>query len=182
MKNQVSISEGLSVWAMPSPTSARFLQPQIELLAQRYRGPVFQAHLTVHSVKFEGPQVRETFLRLLPEALHGAGTFELPVRELVVTDEYYRNVIIKLDDPSGILRLLEKRLSAITNFAYSLDPHLSLFYGGLTQHEKSTLESILQIPESITFHSTALVHTPANCSSNEERVKSWRVLWESEDK
>jgi hypothetical protein len=58
---------------------------------------------------------------------------------------------------------------------YQVMPHMSLFYGKLSDSERETFRREIELPESIVFDVVTAIANPAQVASRED-VEAWREV------
>lgn len=130
-----------SYWMMPGPGVHAEWQPIVTSLATKYGGANFEPHVTVYFSPFhEGLDPEHILKELKPIQI------ELTVVGLEFSDIFTKTCFIQFASNEQ-LQILSSQIRHIARGEeFSLNPHMSLFYGHLSQaHREEIAHDIRQI-------------------------------------
>jgi 2'-5' RNA ligase len=174
MPHERSIREAgpFALWLVPEISVRDELQGIIDRLCDEYSAPAFPPHVTV----FAGVGSRKRLEESIDTALAGVSPFDLRVRGLEHTQQFFRSFYIAFE-PHPDLNALSERIGSLLSRkqVYGLEPHMSLMYKVLPSEEKQALVEQLDIPgPSIRFDQCLLVEPgPSNSWAD---IRRWNTL------
>lgn len=124
---EVMVSEGYTLWLMPSGEEYNRFTKLIKKLAQQYHAPVFQPHITLLG---EFPQPEEEAIKLTQELVTNQKPFPISLGEIDYQDYHFRALFVRADKTPDLVNLHErtKKLFGMEHIPPYM-PHLSLLYG-----------------------------------------------------
>jgi Cyclic phosphodiesterase-like protein len=171
----VSRRKVIAYWLIPTESSRRFFQSVINDLAQRYNGPVFEPHVTIHV----GAHCPDALDGVLSTAAQACQPMVLQILDVSGSSEFIKTLFVRFAVTTQLKQLNRSIRTAVHDSSdYRLNPHLSLLYGRISSQERHLLTRSIEIPfTEVTFDSLKAVR----CSSptqNRGDVEAWRVLTE----
>ena len=164
-----AVADGLSLWLVPQDEVGRQLAGWIDRLAERFRAPRFDPHLTLLSgIPSDEPRARAAAARAAAELR----PFTVRLDGVEGRDEHFRCLYVRAE--------LDARLQAahaVAARAFSREPqpdflpHLSLVYGRLLEEQKHALAHEAGADVSLRFETAAL-----HLWSTAGPVSDWREL------
>lgn len=120
------VSEGYTLWLMPSGAEYNRFADLIKKLAQQYNAPVFQPHVTLLG---EFPQPEKEAMRLTQELVIGQKPFPVKLRQIDYQEYHFRALFVKAVKTPDLVNLHEraKKLFGMEHIPPYM-PHLSLLY------------------------------------------------------
>ena len=174
---EATFPQGLAVWAIPVKGQRLALNGQIGKLAAEFQGPSFDSHMTVYSLKFPDGESYEPYLEKLADILEPKPSYEMRVVDLEFGTSFFRRAYLALTEEGRQFGLLHRTIEDKLNSEYHSYPHLSLFYGDLTESQETEFRERVILPKSIQFEEHCIVHSPPGHSSPSDLVGAWKVLW-----
>ena len=163
----------ISYWLMPVAGERGRFAKLITRLAGEFGGPFFAPHLTVYS----GPAgSNDDPDRILREGAGHDGELLLRCTGLVFSEKFTKACFLSFAPEPRLNRLgdaLREKSCPAAN--YQLKPHLSLFYGNLTDQDRQRIRDLVEIPETVCFDGLTAMATSATIRSGKD-VQSWRRL------
>lgn len=141
---------GYHLFFLPEGELFDNLQHTINELAEKYQGAKFEPHLTLLA---RIPKADKTELVAKTKQLASMmEPFEVEPKEVVAQDAYFRALYCKAEPNSKIEEYHQKALEmfGIQDVNIYL-PHLSLYYGNVSQSIKDEMIASLQLPSSMKF-------------------------------
>lgn len=161
----------ISFWLIPSIRYRCSLSQTIRSLAIKHGGPVFEPHVTVYSGLFEEKQYGG--------ALHSAsaiGKVVLAVKTIEFGQEFHKAMFVSFFKHEALAVLSRVIATHSANSLYSIQFHLSLFYGSLNESQEKKMELDARINwTSIEFDELRAVHTPKVITETAD-LAEWNVL------
>ncbi len=136
-KLRAAKAKGYSLWFMPSGYARKKFRKTIAGLAQKYRGPAFEPHVTLVGgiEKSEKEMLRET-----AELAKKIRPFRITLGRTEGTDRYFRCLFAGAYETSELMVASRKALASFSMKKRSgYKPHLSLFYGKLSSGTKKEI-------------------------------------------
>lgn len=135
---------GYHLFLLPSEELCNTLQSTINVLAQKYDGPIFEPHVTLLARIPKDDEVK-----LLEKTQQLAGImkpFEIELGEVGFEDTYFRSLYLKAKANPALDEYHKKALELFgVEEVNTYAPHLSLFYGNISQAMKDEMVSSLSI-------------------------------------
>lgn len=149
------ITQGYSLWLVPSEETFKALSGIIQTLAQTFNTPVFKPHITLLSgLENENAEAIEK--------LSETKALVLAFKPATTGEEFFKSLFLPAEKTKQLLalkRLAKQVLQIDTTGTYI--PHLSLMYGNIPDTDKKNAlkELGLTLPTRIVFDRLALVKT-----------------------
>ena len=162
-------------WLIPAESARSYFQSLINDLAQRYKAPRFEPHVTVHV----GANRTDAVHEVLSKAARECKQIVLQALEVGGSPEFIKTLFVHF----AMSRQLQQLNHCIRNAArdssdYKINPHLSLLYKRISIHDRRLLTHSIEVPfPEVTFDSLKAVQ----CISPTHRradVEAWRVMAE----
>lgn len=170
-------SQRISYWLLPESAPLNALQSLVDRLAERYGGPSFEPHVTVY---FGPLDPQESPADLIRQAFLDVPSLVSRCRSLEFSDQFTKSCYIQFDASESLQELCELfRSGSSIAGDYSLDPHMSLFYGRLDSNSRTELRTLVDIPDEIRFTTVWAVSTPESVTRRED-VENWRLVYAME--
>lgn len=128
------MSELHSIWLMPAQDDEVLLQETVAGLAARFGAPVFRPHLTLveDMARGVGDLTPKT-----TEIAAGIAGFSAMVRDIDVSELYYRSFYASFEPAGPLLELKKRAIARIESDRLdAFMPHISLLYGVADSQEK----------------------------------------------
>jgi 2'-5' RNA ligase len=165
----------LTYWLMPAEPARAVFASLIRDLAARFDAPVFDPHLTLHTVPAgkDDPAVVLQSVRALRKS------YRLKIAGVGHSQEYTKTLFVQFDPDESVNELSANLCAAsASREPYALNPHLSLIYKEMPALDKAKLAASLALPfPEVTFDSIRAVVSPAEIKTRED-VEKWRVVGE----
>jgi len=155
----------MAYWLVPAEPFLSAYQDLVDGLAKRYDGPRFTPHLTIYS----GPYDSKDPLQRIVEATAAVTLPPLQPSELFFTDNFKQSCVLRFSVSPELNAMTEQVTSLLTQPApFSPDPHMSLFYGTLTEDQRAAVRSSLTLPGLTKFDTVCAV---ANLRSTKSKAE-----------
>jgi hypothetical protein len=152
-------------WLMPAKAEAELFRRLVRILADEFKAPMFQPHLTLGTATTDAPARLLRQLKAEPLRLRTRGTAH--------SSKFTKTLFVRLTATGSLARLV-KQLGAKGN-ALS-DPHLSLLYKKLPVSIRRELAKTIKLPfTELKFDSVAAVSCVSPTESSTD-VRSWRKV------
>jgi hypothetical protein len=165
----------IAYWLMPDQDERRRWRSLIEDLAQEYGGASFDPHVTIHVHPRDGNPAPDHILEQCAAAHRPA---EGEIDGLAFSELFSKACYIDFK-PCPVIHELSASLKGLEKVPgeYELDPHMSLFYGSLSETQAQEIRSSTDLPRAVRFDAirAMLIPGPVQHSSD---VESWRTLHE----
>ena len=163
----------ISYWLMPVAGERGCFAKLITRLAGIFDGPSFAPHLTVYS----GPAgSNDDPGRILTEAADHGGELLLRCTGLEFSEKFTKACFLRFAPEPRLNRLGDAlRENSCNSANYQLKPHLSLFYGKLTDLDREQIRDLVKIPETVRFGGLTAMATSTAIRTGKD-VESWRQL------
>ena len=147
-KNSKTI--GYHLFFLPSGDLFDNLQNNINTLAEKYNGARFEPHATLLA---RIPKTDESELIIKTKKLVSImKPFEIEPKEICTEDTYFRALYCKAEPNSELESYHQKSLEIFgVEDVNTYMPHLSLYYGNISQSIKDEMVSSLSLPISMKF-------------------------------
>jgi len=168
------MAERIAYWLMPEKNAFFQWRQVIDLLADRFGGVRFDPHVTLHI------QDRTTEAEWRPVIDHYENQpLQLVPADLMFSGIFTRSCYVQFHRCSEILRLCGRIKSLSSRAADDdPDPHMSLYYGTLSETDRQRIQRLVNLPESIVFSSIRAVLL-RNKVRGPEDVQAWETIGES---
>ncbi|AKM79211.1 MAG: 2 3 cyclic phosphodiesterase [Candidatus Beckwithbacteria bacterium GW2011_GWB1_47_15] len=164
------MSQLYSVWIVPRELS-RPLKATIDRLAEEYKSPKFEPHLTLLSqVEGEKEEMIDKAKKLAAEL----SPFDLSLGEVAMSTTYYQCVFVRVRPTA---KLIEANLKAKEIFKLENDvfmPHISLAYGDFAPQTREEMMGKVILPQERDFRAEVLTMVPVT-----EDPAGWEHLIEA---
>lgn len=167
------IAKPFAFWLTPEQTSHEKLSQFVNSLAARYQSPPFEPHLTLY---FGTYLIPNTPLDIAQALSLKTGPISVQVERLKQTDFIFKSLFLQFAPHLQLTNMVEtvsQRLQAPLDF--QLDPHLSLMYADLSEHQKQAIIDDLTLDfNTIIFDSLKFV-TPNPVSQDWGDIAGWQI-------
>jgi len=164
----------IAYWLMPEKTIVGLWRKAVDRLATEYGSVPFDPHVTLYVHQ----QANNPSCDRIIESC-GYETVVLETTGLCFSDLFTKSCYIQFRQCPEIMRLYEQIKGASKNpDDYTLDPHMSLFYGDLAETDRQQIHESIKLPASISFTTIRAVLIP-DPVLGPDNVKSWKYLSES---
>jgi hypothetical protein len=152
-------------WLLPAKAEAELFRRLIRILADEFKAPTFQPHLTLGIATSEAPA------RLLRQLK--AEPLRLRVRGTAHSSKFTKTLFVRLTATGSLARLIKQL--GVKGSALS-EPHLSLLYKKLPVNTRRELAKTIGLPfTELSFDSIAAVSCVSPTVTSKD-VRSWRKL------
>jgi 2'-5' RNA ligase len=159
----------VSIWLIPAPEDAQYLQAIINNLAVNYQAPVFDSHCTLYSrTNLPAAEVKQ----ILEQSAKNIKSFCVKKATISHTENIWKTIFIEL---LGSPELEQLQQAVISQFPkgqpYEFLPHISLLYKEIPDKKKEDIIRNLQVKNSFKMDKIAAVRTGPN-------VDNWATVVE----
>lgn len=161
----------VSLWLVPQPEDAAYLQGIIDQLAEKYQAPRFSPHVTLAGRL----QVSEQYQSSLSDLAAATPILQLHNQGLDHSATLFRTVYIRTSLADSLVTLREQVYELWPeNAVKPFMPHISLIYKELTSSERQLIIQALKIKETFIFDTLAVVspQQPGEWTA----VETWQTL------
>lgn len=161
----------VSLWLVPQPEDAAYLQGIIDQLADKYQAPRFSPHVTIAGRL----QVSEPYQSSLSDLAAATPILQLHNQGLDHSEALFRTVYIRTDLADALVTLRNQVYELWPeNAVKPFMPHISLIYKELTSSERQIIIQALKIKETFIFDTLAVVspQQPGEWTA----VDTWQTL------
>jgi 2'-5' RNA ligase len=164
----------VSYWLVPTEAERASFQELVNTLARTYNAPTFVPHVTIYSG--ESP-ADETPLEIIARSTPDVHGVRLYVESVSYTEEFTKTLFVQFYPSSLLSQIAEnmRRLSARPSH-YVLNPHLSLLYKRMSEHEKQHIAATLRLPQSEVFFDAVWAIASPGPTRTPEDVARWEVV------
>jgi len=176
--NNPSQPASIFYWLTPAPAEYTVCQAWIESLGEMFGGPQFAPHITLYAEANGPADDPEQTLDRVAEAANTAGNGPLRLRAtgLHFSDSFTKCCYIQFEPDGAATALAEQFKSLMSAPAeYHFNPHLSLFYGHLTEPQRERIRELIQLPEEITFDQLCAITSGPQVKTRGD-VEAWRLV------
>ena len=160
-----------SIWLMPARDDEAMLREVVDELAMRFGAPVFRPHLTLMEETARG--VAELTAETT-EIAAGIGGFSAIVRDIGLSELYYRSFYALFDAAGPLLELKQRAVARIApDRVDAFMPHVSLLYGIADGPEKRAAQKMVAqrlVGRQIRFDRVCVV-----ASAKEIPIAEWAI-------
>jgi len=145
------------------------IHKKVSELAKRFDGPEFVPHLTIYFSLFNQKDSPELILQLLAKQKR----FYVAPKALLFSDNFTTSCYIKFEESerlSGMSELVHNSVKSPSDYKFS--PHMSLFYGSLSQDAEREIKSEFKLPNLISFDLLKAIANPPQVKTPAD-VNSW---------
>ncbi|KAI9135152.1 2'-5' RNA ligase family protein [Acaryochloris sp. CCMEE 5410] len=161
----------VSLWLVPQPEDAAYLQGIIDQLAEKYQAPRFRPHVTLAGRL----QVSVPYQASLSELAVATPILQLHNQGLDHSTALFRTVYIRTSLADSLVTLREQVYELWPeNAVKPFMPHISLIYKEMASSERQLIIQSLRIKETFIFDTLAVVRPqqPGEWTA----VETWRTL------
>ena len=159
----------ISIWLIPAPEDAQYIQVIIDKLSTNYQAPVFSPHCTLYS-PIDLPI--EELKKILERSAKNMESFYVKKTTISYTEDIWKTIFIELLRSSELEQLQQ---TVIRQFhveqPYEFSPHISLLYKEIPDNKKENIIRNLQLKNSFKMDKIAAVRTGPN-------VDKWETVVE----
>ena len=159
----------VSIWLIPAPADAQYLQGIINNLAATYQAPVFNTHCTLYSpTDLPALEIK----KILEQSANNMESFYVKKATISHTENIWKTIFIKLLRSPELEQLQQAVISQFPNGQpYEFLPHISLLYKEIPDKKKEVIIRNLQVKNSFKMDKIAAVRTGPN-------VENWATVVE----
>jgi len=159
----------LSIWLIPAPADAQYLQGIINKLAATYQAPVFNTHCTLYSpTDLPALEIK----KILEQSANNMESFYVKKATISHTENIWKTIFIELLSSPELEQLQQAVISQFPNGQpYEFLPHISLLYKEMSDKKKEDIIRNLQVKNSFKMDKIAAVQTGPN-------VDNWATVVE----
>ena len=133
----------IAYWLLPAEPARSFFQEVINHLARRYGAPPFEPHLTIHV----GSNRAGTAEKALSMVARDCKLVTLKMLEIDHSSEFMKTLFVQYGMTAQLQQLNQSiRTAAQDSSDYRLNPHLSLLYKRISNHEQRLLTRSIEVP------------------------------------
>lgn len=159
----------VSIWLIPAPEDAQYLQAIINNLAATYQAPVFDTHCTLYSpTELPAAELNQ----ILEQSANNMKSFYVKKATISHTENIWKTIFIELLRSPELEQLQQ---AVIRQFPkgqpYEFLPHISLLYKEIPDKKKEDIIRNLQVKNSFKMDKIAAVRTGPN-------VDNWATVVE----
>lgn len=161
----------MSYWLIPANPVRREFKRIISELAKEFDGPSFEPHLTLYSGPFGPGDYTDSIVR---QTVETTGALELEVSGINFSALFTKACFVQFKPSTAATRLSDSIRNAVSCPSdYVFDPHLSLFYGELSQEAQSKILKSIKLPALAQFDEIAAIANATSVQSPAD-LESWR--------
>ena len=159
----------VSIWLIPAPADAQYLQGIIYNLAATYQAPVFNTHCTLYSpTDLPALEIK----KILEQSANNMESFYVKKATISHTENIWKTIFIELLKSPELEQLQQAVISQFPNGQpYEFLPHISLLYKEMSDKKKEDIIRNLQVKNSFKMDKIAAVRTGPN-------VDNWATVVE----
>ena len=159
----------VSIWLIPAPEDAQYLQAIINNLAATYQAPVFNTHCTLYSpTDLPAAEVKQ----ILERSAKNMKSFYVKKATISHTENIWKTIFIELLRSPELEQLQQAVISQFPKGQpYEFLPHISLLYKEIPDKKKEDIIRNLQVKNSFKMDKIAAVRTGPN-------VNNWATVVE----
>ena len=159
----------VSIWLIPAPADAQYLQGIINNLAATYQAPVFNTHCTLYSpTDLPALEIK----KILEQSANNMESFYVKKATISHTENIWKTIFIELLSSPELEQLQQAVISQFPNGQpYEFLPHISLLYKEIPDKKKEVIIRNLQVKNSFKMDKIAAVRTGPN-------VENWATVVE----
>ena len=150
----------VSIWLIPAPADAQYLQGIINNLAATYQAPVFNTHCTLYSpTDLPALEIK----KILEQSANNMESFYVKKATISHTENIWKTIFIELLRSSELEQLQQEVISQFqVEQPYKFSPHISLLYKEIPDKKKEDIIRNLQVKNSFKMDKLAAVRTGPN--------------------
>ena len=159
----------VSIWLIPAPADAQYLQGIINNLAATNRAPVFDSHCTLYSpTDLPALEIK----KILEQSANNMESFYVKKATISHTENIWKTIFIELLSSPELEQLQQAVISQFPNGQpYEFLPHISLLYKEMSDKKKEDIIRNLQVKNSFKMDKIAAMRTGPN-------VDNWATVVE----
>jgi 2'-5' RNA ligase len=159
----------VSIWLIPAPADAQYLQGIINNLAATYQAPVFNTHCTLYSpTDLPALEIK----KILEQSAKNIKSFYVKKATISHTENIWKTIFIELLKSPELEQLQQAVISQFPKGQpYEFLPHISLIYKEIPDKKKEDIIRNLQVKNSFKMDKIAAVRTGPN-------VDNWATVVE----
>lgn len=158
------MAEQYTIWLVPSSEVKSVLDKTINNLAQKYKTPVFEPHITLlGDIKTSKEDVLEK-ANLLARRLK---PFNVDLGEISYSTTYFQNVFVRAVSNAQLMQAYVEAKNIFKQDVGVYMPHISLIYGYHNMEERNNIASEVDLPKGLSFKVDKLVVIPATDNPDE---------------
>ena len=159
----------VSIWLIPAPKDAQYIQAIINNLAATYEAPVFDSHCTLYSpTDLPAAELKQ----ILEQSANNMKSFYVKKAAISHTENIWKTIFIELLRSPELEQLQQAVISQFPNGQpYEFLPHISLLYKEIPDKKKEDIIRNLQVKNSFKMDKIAAVRTGPN-------VNNWATVVE----
>ena len=159
----------VSIWLIPAPKDAQYIQGIINNLATTYQAPVFDSHCTLYSpTELPAAELK----KILEQSANNMKSFYVKKSMISHTENIWKTIFIELLRSPELEQLQQAVISQFPNGQpYEFLPHISLLYKEMSDKKKENIIRNLQVKNSFKMDKIAAVRTGPN-------VDNWATVVE----
>jgi len=162
----------IAYWLIPAEPTLSEYQKVVTNLGQQFNGPEFVPHVTI----YVGTSAPEEQLELILESLADFGEVELEPMALEFSDKFTQSCFIKFENSeklSEMCELVRRQVRIPEN--YSVEPHMSLFYGSLSLSDQKLIQQGLILPRKMSSNVVSAISSQRRTVCGAD-VEAWREV------
>ena len=159
----------VSIWLIPAPADAQYLQGIINNLAATYQAPVFNTHCTLYSpTDLPALEIK----KILEQSANNMESFYVKKATISHTENIWKTIFIELLRSPELEQLQQAVISQFPKGQpYEFLPHISLIYKEIPDKKKEDIIRNLQVKNSFKMDKIAAMRTGPN-------VDNWATVVE----
>ena len=159
----------VSIWLIPAPEDAQYIQAIIKNLAATYQAPVFDSHCTLYSpTDLPAAELKQ----ILEQSANNMKSFYVKKATISHTENIWKTIFIELLRSPELEQLQQSVISQFPKGQpYEFLPHISLLYKEIPDKKKEDIIRNLQVKNSFKMDKIAAVRTGPN-------VDNWATVVE----
>ena len=159
----------VSIWLIPAPKDAQYIQAIINNLAATYQAPVFDSHCTLYSpTDLPAAELKQ----ILEQSANNMKSFYVKKAMISHTENIWKTIFIELLRSPELEQLQQAVISQFPKGQpYEFLPHISLLYKEIPDKKKEDIIRNLQVKNSFKMDKIAAVRTGPN-------VDNWATVVE----
>ena len=158
-----------SIWLIPTPEDAQYLQAIINNLAATYQAPVFSPHCTLYSSTDLHPVELK---QILERSAEDTISFVVDKEKINHTENIWKTVFIELIRSPELEQLQQAVISQFPEGQpYEFLPHISLIYKKMPGKQKEDIIRNLHVKNYFKMNKIAAIRTEPN-------VDNWETVVE----
>ena len=159
----------VSIWLIPAPKDAQYIQAIINNLAATYQAPVFDSHCTLYSsTDLPAAELKQ----ILEQSANNMKSFYVKKAMISHTENIWKTIFIELLRSPELEQLQQAVISQFPKGQpYEFLPHISLLYKEMPDKTKEDIIRNLQVKNSFKMDKIAAVRTGPN-------VDNWATVVE----